>query len=202
MRDLHRAAVALALLALAIGCAKPVPAPPPPPPAPPAAPPPPACERVARIEVRKSARTLIAECDGGARLVFPVALARERGPKQRAGDLRMPEGESRIAGGAHASRFGLFLPIDYPSAADAARGVVAGVISREEYDAIVRAHERGAPPPQDTALGGHLGLHGEGTRWRGDLDLDWTEGCVALADEAIDRLARLVARGTPVRITP
>jgi murein L,D-transpeptidase YafK len=203
MRDLHRATVALALLALAIGCAKAVPAPPPPPvPAPPAPAPPPPCERVARIEVAKSARMLTAECDGGARLVFPVALARERGPKQRAGDLRMPEGEYRIAGAARASRFGLFLPIDYPSTADAARGLVAGVITREEHDAIVHAHERSALPPQDTALGGHLGLHGEGTRWRGDLDLDWTEGCVALADEAIDRLARLVARGPPVQIIP
>jgi murein L,D-transpeptidase YafK len=176
--------------------------PPPAPPAPPAPAPPAACERVARIEVSKSARTLTAECEGGARLVFPVALAREPGPKRRAGDLRMPEGEYRIAGAARASRFGLFLPIDYPSPADAARGLAAGVIAREAYDAIVRAHERGALPPQDTALGGHLGLHGEGERWRGDLDLDWTEGCVALADAAIGRLARLVARGTPVAIHP
>ena len=114
----------------------------------------------------------------------------------------MPEGEYRIAGAARASRFGLFLPIDYPSTADAARGLAAGVIAREAYAAIARAHEHGAPPPQDTALGGHLGLHGEGDRWRGDLDLDWTEGCVALADEAIARLAHLVAHGTPVRITP
>lgn len=155
-----------------------------------------------RIEVSKSARTLAAHCEGGASLVFPVALAREPGPKRRAGDLRMPEGEYRIAGAARASRFGLFLPIDYPSAADAARGLADGVIGREAYAAIARAHARGEPPPQDTALGGQLGLHGEGARWRGDLDLDWTEGCVALADEAIDRLARLVARGTPVRITP
>jgi hypothetical protein len=47
-----------------------------------------------------------------------------------------------------------------------------------------------------------LGFHGEGERWRADLDLDWTEGCIALPDEAMDWLARHARRGTPVRIRP
>jgi hypothetical protein len=114
----------------------------------------------------------------------------------------MPEGEYRIAGPARRSRFHRFIPIDYPSPADAERGLAAGRISAAERDAIARAHAAGRLPPQDTALGGHLGLHGEGRRWRGELDLDWTEGCVALADEAIELLAARVRPGTPVRIQP
>jgi len=177
----------------------------PPPPAPvpaPAPPAPPPCERVARVEVRKSERTLVAECEGGARLAFPVALSREKGPKRAEGDQRIPEGEYRIAGPPRESRFHRFVQIDYPSPADAARGLAEGRISRAERDAIVAAHRRRRLPPQRTALGGNDGLHGEGKRWRGDLDLDWTDGCVAVTDETIDWLAAHAPRHTPVSIVP
>ena len=197
------AALAVALLA---GYATP----PPPPPevveevAPLPAPPPMDAPRL-RIEaivVRKAERTLVATCAGGAELRLPVALSREPGPKQVRGDLRMPEGEYRIAGPARESRFHRFLPIDYPAPADAARGLAEGRISQAEHDAILAAHRAGRMPPQDTALGGWLGLHGEGRRWRGHGELDWTEGCVALADPDIERLAPLAPPGTPVRIEP
>jgi murein L,D-transpeptidase YafK len=168
-------------------------------------PPPPSnrCPRIERLEVRKSERSLIVSCSGGARLRFSVALSREPvGPKLRRGDDRVPEGDYRILGPARPSRFHRFLPIDYPAPADAARGLAAGVIGRADYQAIVRAHRVGRPPPQDTALGGHLGFHGEGERWRGDLGLDWTDGCIAVADETIDLLAARAPPGTPVRIAP
>ena len=178
-----------------------------PPPGPAQAPPEPApaaapCERVARLEVRKSEHTLVAECVGGAHQSFPVALSREKGAKHAAGDQRVPEGSYRIAGPARASRFHRFVPIDYPSAADAARGLAEGRIGRAEHDAIVAAHHRHRVPPQYTALGGHVGFHGEGARWRGDLKLDWTYGCVAVTDEVIDWLSERAPRGTPVSIVP
>jgi murein L,D-transpeptidase YafK len=195
--------VLVAAALLLTGCPKKLP---PAPPAPPAEQPAPApsgaCKRVERIEVRKHARELRAACTGGAELVFPIALSRERGPKRMRGDQRMPEGEYRVAGPARKSRFHLFLPLDYPSRADADRALREGRIDRGVHAAIVAAHEKGALPPQDTPLGGALGIHGEGVRWRGDLDLNWTEGCVAVTDQAIAQLARLVRRGTPVRIVP
>ena len=150
----------------------------------------------------KSERRLAAECSGGGRLVFPIALAREPGPKRSAGDQRMPEGEYRIAGPPRTSRFHLFLPFDYPSRADADRALAERRIDAATHDAIVAAHAHGRMPPQDTPLGGGLGVHGEGVRWHGDLDLDWTEGCVAVSDRAIEALARLVRRGTPIEILP
>ena len=52
-------------------------------------------------------------------------------------------------------------------------------------------------------LGGHLGFHGEGKRWRGDSRLlDWTYGCFGLADADVDFLAERSAVGTPVSIEP
>lgn len=163
----------------------------------------PPCERILRLEVHKSSRTLAVFCDAGQTLYFPVALGRNPvGPKEQAGDLRTPEGEYRVAGPPRHSRFHLFIPIDYPSAADAERALRDGIISPDTYARIVDA-EGTEPPPQDSPLGGYLGLHGEGRRWKGESrGLDWTNGCIALADAHIEFLAQRVDVGTPVSILP
>jgi L,D-transpeptidase catalytic domain len=161
------------------------------------------CPEVLRLEVRKQERVLEAWCRGGGLRVFPIALSREPvGAKRRSGDQRIPEGDYLLVGSPRRSRFHLFIPIDYPSPQDADRGLAEGVISRSEHRRILAAHAAGHLPPQDTALGGLVGFHGEGERWRGDLDLDWTEGCVAVTDEAIGWLAVHAERGTPVAIRP
>jgi hypothetical protein len=162
------------------------------------------CYRVIELEVRKSERLLVATCEEGALRRFTVALGRTpEGAKRARGDFRTPEGAYRVSGPARRSRFHLFLPIDYPSAADADAGLAAGTIDQATHDEIAAAHTFGRMPPQDTALGGLLGFHGEGRRWRGDsVDLDWTEGCFALRDEDIDYVAARTRPGTPVRIVP
>jgi hypothetical protein len=203
MRRPARSALVCAAALAAGACARPAPPPPAPAPAAEAPAPPPPCERVERIVVRKSERALVAACTGGGELRLPVALARAAGPKRVRGDHRMPEGDYRIAAPARPSaRFHRFLPIDYPSPADAERGLADGRIGAAERDAIVRAHRAGRMPPQETPLGGHLGFHGEGRRWKGSGALDWTEGCIALADADVERLGRLAPPGTPVRIEP
>jgi murein L,D-transpeptidase YafK len=161
------------------------------------------CERIEWIQVLKAERALVAHCIGGGRRRFTAALGREPGPKLRAGDQRTPEGRYRITSRARPSRFHLFIPIDYPNEEDAARALAEGVLSREWYERIVRARSRGAPPPTRSPLGTGLGLHGEGPRWRGDsAGLDWTEGCIGLADRDIDFIAHRVRIGTPVIVSP
>ena len=108
-----------------------------------------------------------------------------------------------MSGPARRSRFHRLIPIDYPSRRDADSALARGAITAKEHARIVarRAHDR--PPPQDTALGGHLGLHGEGPEWQGEsAGLDWTYGCIAVRDHEIDFLAQRVSRGTPVWIQP
>lgn len=196
---------ALALGAVVAACAR-APAPPTAPePAPllgpaPAAP----CRQIARIEVHKGSRRLLAHCDGGRVVALPIALGREpEGDKRSAGDARTPEGAYRISGPPRRSRFHLFLPFDYPSVADAEAALADGRLSRAGYRRIVAAHARGEPPPDDTAIGGELGFHGEGARWRGDSRwLDWTFGCVALSDADAEFIALRSAVGTPVEILP
>jgi murein L,D-transpeptidase YafK len=162
------------------------------------------CERILRIEVHKAGRVLFASCESGASLRFPIALGRDPvGPKERAGDSRTPEGSYRIAGAPRRGRFHLFIPIDYPSAADAERALRAGVIGRATYERIRASEAQGTLPPQDSALGGHLGLHGEGARWRGDSRyLDWTDGCIALTDADIEFIAERIEVGSPISILP
>ena len=202
-----RCAAALSLALALAACALFHRPPPPPPPAEPMLAPAPAalpapCTRIERIEVRKSERRLVAECVGGGRLELPIALSREPGPKRERGDERAPEGEYRVVGHARPSRFHRFLSIDYPSDADAELALAEGRIDASDRAAIAEAHRSGLLPPQDTPLGGFVGFHGEGPRWQGDLDLDWTNGCFALPDAAMDQLAELTPPGTTVTIVP
>ena len=162
------------------------------------------CSRVIAIEVRKSERSLVAQCADGEPIKFRAAMGREpRGAKERHGDMKTPEGTYRVAGPPRSSRFHLFLPIDYPGDRDAERALELGLITKGERDEIVAAWSEERLPPQDTRLGGNLGIHGEGSRWQGDTEgLNWTYGCVGLADRDIEFLSTRVSKGTPVIILP
>ena len=133
-----------------------------------------------------------------------VALGREPvGHKERRGDLRTPEGHYHTTGPVQDSRFHGFLPISYPSPMDAERALAEGRISEGDYQRILEAHARGDTPPSDTPIGGQIGFHGEGARWKGSSEhLDWTLGCLAVRDAELDFLAERMAPGTPVQISP
>jgi len=165
---------------------------------------PPPCERIVAITVTKRARQLRAFCEGGRVVALNVALGRgSAGPKRREGDARTPEGYYEISGPPRASRFHVFIPLDYPSISDAELARTDGRVSEVDYQRIIDAHVHDDQPPGDTALGGQIGLHGEGKRWRGDSrHEDWTLGCVGLADADVDFLATRSAIGTPVLIEP
>ena len=170
----------------------------------PGAPAPPPCERIVRIEVRKSERALVAWCEGGAEERMTAAMGREpRGHKLLSGDWRTPEGSYRIAGPLERSRYHGFIPIDYPSLLDANTALLAGRIKHRDFVRIEEAHARGVRPPADTPLGGDIGIHGEGQRWAGDsAHLDWTYGCIAVTDAELDFIAARVEVGVPVEILP
>lgn len=119
----------------------------------------------------------------------------------RRGDETTPLGMFRIAWIDHRSRYDTFFGLDYPSERVARSAYAEGIINRAELDAIVEAVRQRRLPPQNTALGGHLGIHGVG---RGDPAiheaLNWTDGCVALTNRQIRQLSRWVRVGTEVMI--
>jgi murein L,D-transpeptidase YafK len=162
------------------------------------------CPRIAHILIRKSEHLLVARCDRGPLIAMSVAIGRNPiGSKQSHGDQRTPEGNYRVSGPAMTSRFHRLIPIDFPSGRDADLALVRGAITPDEHARIVARRAQNRPPPQNTALGGHLGLHGEGQNWQGEsVGLDWTYGCIAVRDAEIDFLAERVRIGTPVWIQP
>lgn len=149
------------------------------------------------LVVKKSERKMYLYTDGKLTKTYKIALGFSPvGTKERQGDGRTPEGDYRIVQKNPKSQFYLSLGLDYPSVADAKRGLDAKLITRAQYNAIVAAHKRQAMPPQGTALGGEIYIHGTST------ESDWTWGCIALEKDAIKELYDLLPIGTPVRIDP
>lgn len=149
------------------------------------------------IMVKKSKRTL--ELYDGSRLVrtYKMVLGfAPSGDKEIEGDGRTPEGEFYVFTKNAESKFHLSLGISYPAADDAKRGLEKKLITADEAEAIRKAIAGKGMPPQKTALGGEIYIHG------GGVDGDWTEGCVALKNDEITELFNAVPIGTKVRILP
>ncbi len=121
--------------------------------------------------------------------------------KLEVGDNVTPIGTYKITHTNAKSHFRKFFGIDYPSVKDANLALFSAKISSSEYQAIVEAHENNKIPPQNTALGGQIGIHGVG---RGNKKVhgifDWTHGCIAVSNRQIDRLAKWVYKGMRVQI--
>jgi len=162
------------------------------------------CSQIVKIEIHKYAHALHATCTEGHVRSFTVALGRRPfGDKRRQGDLRTPEGHYRIVEPPRSSQFHVFMPLDYPSVVDADAALSRGDIEPDTYLKIVRAALRGRLPPQNTPLGGAIGIHGEGAEHQGwTATRNWTLGCIALSDRDAGFIAERVAVGTPVVIRP
>ena len=151
----------------------------------------------ARIEVLKSKRQLILY--SGDRVVkrYRIGLGfTPEGSKARQGDGRTPEGSYYVCSKNPKSQYFLSLGLSYPNEADANRGLNEGLINRVQFQQITEAIRRGGVPLWNTALGGEIFIHGEGSK------KDWTWGCVALENEDIQELFNAVPKGTPVTIKP
>lgn len=132
--------------------------------------------------VDKSERLLVAYENGK-----PIRAYRDlqfgdapRGHKRFQGDERTPEGVYRIDWRNPQSSYHLSLRISYPNSDDRAF-----------------ASQYGRSP------GGDIFIHGQPNglltgRMRGD----WTDGCIALSNEEIEELWRIVPDGTPIEIRP
>lgn len=116
-------------------------------------------------------------------------------------DEKTPLGDFRISGINTDSRFHLFLAFDYPTMEHGLRALQGGRLGAEEYAALSVAWASGLPPPQETRLGGYLGIHGIG---RGSPEIhgsfNWTDGCIAVTNEQMDELAGWVGVGTRVSV--
>jgi hypothetical protein len=165
------------------------------------------CEAPRAIVVRKGERVLELRCGGVLAARYPVSLGfAPEGHKAREGDGRTPVGRYFISL-KFPSGFRRSLQLAYPNEADADAGLADGRITTKQHAAIVRANRACSTPPQNTPLGSFLQVHGGGG---GPEAGDWTLGCVALDDAAIERVYDFHQLGcddagtprTPVQILP
>ncbi len=131
-----------------------------------------------------------------------VALGRG-GAKQDhlRGSDTTPLGSFRVAWINQDSRFDRFFGLDFPTVEHADRAYKRQLIDRATYGDILDALLNHRLPPQDTPLGGAIGIHGVGS---GDLQIhrrfNWTNGCIALTNQQIARLEHWMRIGTRVVI--
>jgi len=137
-----------------------------------------------KIVIEKKERRLTLISKGQILRQYKIALGgNPNGPKEKQGDNKTPEGTYIIDSKNKGSRYHLSLHISYPNEKD-----------------IKRAKELGVSP------GGDIMIHGikNGFSWVGDYhsEFDWTEGCIAVTDEEIEEIDKLVPNGTIVEIRP
>lgn len=136
------------------------------------------------LEVIKSNRTLRLWQGETLLLSTGVALGQQpQGHKTCQGDSRTPEGVYTVTERKADSQFYLALRLSYPNAEDRAKAAALGC----DPGGDIMIH--GLPNGR-----GHIGSAHR-------LD-DWTEGCVAVTNEEMDRLWARVSVGTRVEIRP
>ena len=133
------------------------------------------------VVVEKARRTLTVFSGNTAVRTYSVALGpNPKGHKVQAGDGRTPEGRYTIDYKNEKSAYYLALHISYPNQQD-----------------ILEAKRRGVSPGGDIMV--HGLPNGVGAVGQGE---DWTRGCIAVTNEEIEEIARLVPPGTPIEIRP
>ncbi len=133
--------------------------------------------------VDKLNRRLYVYVDGRRVDSFPIELgARGLRQKLHSGDKATPEGRYRITEVRQRgqTRFYKALMLDYPNSEDRVR--------------YAEARRRGQIP-RGAGIGALIEIHGDGGRGK-----DWTDGCIALSNAAMDRLFRYASVNTPVVI--
>ena len=146
------------------------------------------------MEVKKGEKTVA--------VLENIAIGRNgAGEKSHRGDDITPLGNYRIGWINEKSAFRKFFGLTYPSVEHADTALRKGKIDLDTYESIARAHLSGEVPPQNTGLGGQIGIHGLGS---GSLSIhrsmNWTHGCIALTNDQIDQLSRWIEKGTLVTV--
>jgi len=137
-----------------------------------------------RVVVYKRERKLVLLSQGKELRSYKIALGSEPvGPKARQGDHRTPEGVYTLDSRNPNSRFYKAFHISYPNSRDIAAAKKSGV-----------------------SAGGDIMLHGlpREYAWVGREHTlrDWTDGCIAVTNQEMDEIWKLVRVGTPIEIRP
>jgi len=137
-----------------------------------------------RVLIQKAAHSLSLYRGNRLLKTYNVALGpNAEGPKRQQGDGRTPDGTYVIDARKRYSAFHRALHISYPNEVDRRRARRLGV-----------------------APGGDIMIHGlpngMGAIGKAHLVRDWTQGCIAVTNEEIEEIWRIVPNGTRVEVKP
>ena len=137
-----------------------------------------------KVLIEKQARQLTLIAKGEVIKTYTIALGGNPvGPKEREGDNKTPEGIYFIDSRNGNSGYHLSLHISYPNELDS-----------------MRARDRGVRPGGDIMIHGiKNGFSPVGTS---HAESDWTQGCIAVTNQEMEEIYKLVPDGTLVEITP
>ncbi|KAF0152418.1 MAG: ErfK/YbiS/YcfS/YnhG family protein [Ignavibacteria bacterium] len=125
--------------------------------------------------------------------------------KTSSNDKVTPIGEYKICGKDSSIKYHKFLRLNYPNMHDAAEGLKRHYLTQDEFDAIVLTHRINECTPEETRLGAEIGIHGIGTYdvifCNLPFSFNWTNGSIAVSNENVDELYKVLKIGTPVSIT-
>lgn len=119
-------------------------------------------------------------------------------------DLATPVGKYEICSIETSYVYDKFLQINYPNIEDMTEALRKGLITQAEYDKLKYEFYYKGCPDSGTAVGGHLGIQGQGRLNFLLKNLpfvyNWTDGSVAVSNEDIDEIFSVVKKGTKVVI--
>ena len=158
-----------------------------------------------QLLVSKKNNELIVKSSGQIVKKYYIASGKGgEGTKRLRGDSKTPLGMYQVASVKESSRFHFFIQLDYPNLLDAWYGYKNNIIDANNFKRIATAYNKREVPPQDTELGGFIGIHGIGITNEEKLNIhesfNWTDGCIALTNEGINDLKKFVLIGTQVII--
>jgi len=163
-----------------------------------------------RLVLEKSTFTLTYYSGDIVLKVYPLAIGKYtfEGPKFQEGDARTPEGDYYVC--KKLTKESLtnplmgtrWLQVSYPNMKDAQIGLDSGLITKAEFNQIKAANKAWIMPPQETALGGGIGIHGGYFDSMGKSTKTWTGGCIGMRNADIEEIFRHAPLGTPVTIKP
>lgn len=125
-------------------------------------------------------------------------------PKSRANDGATPVGEYSICSIDTASKYHKSLIINYPNLHDASEAMRKGLITQQIFDKLKFEFYYEGCTDSTTVLGGNIGIHGIGEYNFIFKNLpfvyNWTDGSIAVSNEAIDEIYSVIKKGTKVVI--
>lgn len=158
-----------------------------------------------QIFISKSNRELIVKKENQVIKHFNIAVGKGgRGTKIQQGDNKTPVGKYYVIDFKKSDAFFYFIQLNYPNLFDAWYGYKNNIINADEFKEITMAYKNNEKPPQNTNLGGYIGIHGIGETNREKINIhqiwDWTKGCIAITNEEIIDIKKYVTIGMPVTI--